>query len=103
MKISPMQFHGPGWTLDTDTDGFMLWAPQDGSVPDPHAAGWSSSNPPRDHWAASWHVRPPEDADEDWLPSPFRPGGFWRGATAADVLAHFPDDVRQRFLKEMTA
>lgn len=97
-SVEPMQFHGPGWQMDTPTDGFQLWAPQDGSVPDPfnYAELQRSYNPDwqaRGHWAASWHERPAEDAE----PDPFHPGGFWKGQSASEVLANFPPEVRRLF------
>ena len=83
----PMRHHGPGWNmgLDSDGPGYWLWAPQNAGIHDPWGHTWSSEAPPRDHWAACWQAADGEDGD------------FVKGASATEVLAIFPADVRTLF------
>lgn len=53
-KVTPMRFHGPGWTVETESTGYWLWAPQ-AEIPEGQIGGER-----RTTWAASWDM---PDAD----------------------------------------
>jgi hypothetical protein len=66
----PMEFHGPGWTLERGDTTFWVWAPKDG----------------RPQWAACWQ-------EGDGASG----GDFTRGDTLAAVLVIFPAPIARAF------
>jgi hypothetical protein len=73
-----MPYHGPGWTVDTETTAYMLWAPQ----PEPTLGGNQ-----RDHWAANWSRG--RGTYDNWEQID---GDHRQGNSAVEALDCFPTD-----------
>lgn len=77
--VTPMKYHGPGWSLTQGARTYQVWGPGE-IVHDGIPMGRF-----RDHWSANYQG--PKDDD----------GNFVSGATLQDVLRIFPVAVQKIF------
>jgi hypothetical protein len=98
--IKPMQFHKPGWSLDTGKVNYAVWGPQtkvfrdDDKFPGHWTTDWiqwhDDGNAPRADWTAN--VNP-------YGLSIFAHHAHEHGDTFEQAIAKagFPDDIRKKF------